>query len=62
VAVFRTYPLLLEDESNPALRLHKLQGKRGNELAIDIESNLRITFVKISDNIVLIDLITHDEY
>ena len=35
--VGRQLKLLLTDKGNPALRLHKLQGKRASEFAIDEE-------------------------
>jgi len=54
--------LLLSDEKHPALRLHRLKGKRASELAIDIESNLRIILIKRDGNFILTDIITHDEY
>ena len=54
--------LLLANENHPALRLHKLKGSRASELAISIEGNLRITFIRQDDNYILIDFITHDEY
>ncbi|MBU1071381.1 type II toxin-antitoxin system RelE/ParE family toxin [Patescibacteria group bacterium] len=54
--------LLIEKSDNPALRLHKLKGKRINQYSIHIESNLRITFFKEGKNYILTDLITHDQY
>ncbi len=53
---------LQEDLSHPSLKLHKLEGKRLDEYAAWIEGNLRITFVKDNSDIVLTDIITHDEY
>ncbi len=60
--ISRQIKLLQENEHHPALRLHSLKGKRASELAIDIESNLRITLMKIEGKIFLTDIITHDEY
>lgn len=60
--VGRQLNLLLNDENHPALRRHRLKGERASQQAIDIESNLRITFIKRDNNIILTDIITHDEY
>ena len=54
--------LLQEDPSHPSLKLHKLEDKRVDEYAFWIEGNLRITFVKDNGDVVLTDIITHDEY
>jgi mRNA-degrading endonuclease YafQ of YafQ-DinJ toxin-antitoxin module len=54
--------LLIEKPNNPALRLHKLKGKRLNQYSIHIESNLRITFLKEKGEYILTDLVTHDQY
>ena len=47
---------------HPSLKLHKLEGKRGEEYSFWVEGNLRITFVIVDDVILFTDLITHDEY
>lgn len=60
--ISRQIKLLQENEHHLALRLHSLKGKRASELAIDIESNFRITLMKIEGKIFLTDIITHDEY
>ena len=60
--VSRQVNLLLTDENNPALRRHRLKGKWSRQQVIDIESNLRITFFKTDGNVILLDIITHDEY
>lgn len=60
--VGRQINLLLTDENHPALRRHRLKGRRASQQAIDIEANLRITFIKIDGNFILTDFITHDEY
>ena len=54
--------LLVSDLRYPSLKLHKLEGKRAQEVAVWIEGNLRITFQIIEDTILLTDIITHDEY
>lgn len=54
--------LLIVDFTHPSLKTHKLKGERANEYVIWIEGDLRITFVLMNDEILLTDLITHDEY
>lgn len=54
--------ILEYDLNYPSLKTHKLQGKRATEHAIWIEKNLRITFIIIKNDILLTDIITHDEY
>jgi len=54
--------LLLSDFGHPSLKTHKLKGERANEYAVWIEGDLRVTFIIIADEILLTDLITHDEY
>ena len=54
--------LLRENAMHLSLKLHKLKGKRVNEFAITIDSNVKITFQIIKNNILLTDIITHDEY
>ncbi|KKS79956.1 MAG: hypothetical protein UV54_C0022G0002 [Candidatus Beckwithbacteria bacterium GW2011_GWA2_43_10] len=46
----------------PSLRIHKLKGKRSDQMAFWIEGNLRITFIKDGQDVILNDIITHDEY
>lgn len=60
--VGRQINLLLTNENHLALRRHRLKGRRVSQQAIDIEANLRITFIKIDGNFILTDIITHDEY
>lgn len=54
--------LLVADFNHPSLKTHKLKGERAKEFAIWVEGDLRITFILIDDVILLVDLITHDEY
>jgi len=54
--------ILEYDPNYPSLKIHKLKGKHATEHAIWIKKNLRITFIIINDNILLTDIITHDEY
>lgn len=53
---------LLQDLQHPSLKTHKLSGARKDQHSIWIEGNLRITFNIDKDTILLVDLITHDEY
>lgn len=49
----------------PALHLHKLQGKRSEQYAIKIKSDLRALYIKSKtkkDTYIFFDLVTHDEY
>jgi len=48
--------------THPSLKTHRLKGVRAQEYAIWIEGNIRITFILIDDEIILTDIITHDEY
>jgi mRNA-degrading endonuclease YafQ of YafQ-DinJ toxin-antitoxin module len=54
--------LLLSNIRHPSLKLHKLTGKRKGQYAFWVEGNLRIVFVSIGDEILLTDILTHDEY
>ena len=60
--VSKQLKLLKNNLNHPSLKTHKLKGKRVNQLAIWIEGNLRITLVKTKKNLLLTDIITHDEY
>lgn len=48
--------------NHPSLKLHKLKGKRSDQLAIWIKRDLRALCVKEGDNYLFVNLITHDEY
>ena len=54
--------LLLHDFQHPSLKTHKLTGDRKDQHSIWIENNLRITYKIEGSIILLVDLITHDEY
>lgn len=54
--------LLERDIRHPGLKVHKLQGKRGEEYAFWVEGNVRITFLMANDYYLFTDVITHDEY
>ena len=57
--LFKSNPLY------PSLHLHKLQGKRSEQYAIKIKSDLRALFIKpkeSKDTYIFFDLVTHDEY
>ena len=60
--VAKQVELLEKNPQHPSLRMHKLVGKRTQQLAIWIEGNLRITFIVEGEDYVLTDIITHDEY
>ncbi len=60
--VSKQLKMLVVNQNHPSLRLHKLEGKRASEFAIWIEGDVRITFQKIGDVLLLTDIITHDEY
>ncbi len=60
--VERQLGLLQADARHPALKMHKLKGARSEQFAIRIEGDLRITFVRVDDGFLLVDIITHDEY
>ncbi|MEK7513306.1 MAG: type II toxin-antitoxin system YafQ family toxin [Patescibacteria group bacterium] len=47
---------------HPSLRVHKLKGKRSDQMAFWIENNLRIAYIKDDSDFILTDIITHDEY
>jgi len=57
--LFKSNPLY------PSLHLHKLQGKRSEQYAIKIKSDLRALSIKSKDSkdtYIFFDLVTHDEY
>lgn len=54
--------LLIVDFQHPSLKTHKLTGNRKDQHSIWIEGNLRVTFKIEGSTILLVDLITHDEY
>ena len=54
--------LLKTNLRHPSLKLHKLSGNRAEEYSFWIEGNLRITFVRVENDILFTDIITHDEY
>ncbi|OGD83751.1 hypothetical protein A2572_00840 [Candidatus Collierbacteria bacterium RIFOXYD1_FULL_40_9] len=54
--------LLIKDYHHPSLKTHKLSGSRNDQHSIWIEGNIRITFKIVKNVIILVDLITHDEY
>ena len=54
---------LERDEHRPHLRIHKLKGNRQEQYAVWIRRNTRLIFLMINTtDILLLDLITHDEY
>ncbi|OGV96452.1 hypothetical protein A2W24_00605 [Microgenomates group bacterium RBG_16_45_19] len=59
INLFRSNPFY------PSLHLHKLQGKRSEQYAIKIKSDLRALSIKSmdkKDTYIFFDLVTHDEY
>ncbi len=54
--------MLVFDFNYPSLRTYKLKGSRVDEYSIWIEGDLRITFVILEDELLLTDIIKHDEY
>ncbi|OIN89606.1 hypothetical protein COW80_01125 [Candidatus Beckwithbacteria bacterium CG22_combo_CG10-13_8_21_14_all_01_47_9] len=62
IKIDRQIDLFQNNISHQSLRVHKLKGERINESAFWIEGNLRIVFVKDKQDLILTDIITHDEY
>lgn len=60
--VSKQLKLLVQNIHHPSLKTHKLKGTRKTEYSIWVEGDLRITFVIIEEGLLLIDVITHDEY
>jgi len=52
--------LLVENQNHPSLRLHKIN-TRPHSWSISIDMRLRILFVYDNNDIVLVDIGTHDE-
>ncbi len=59
----KTVELLEVDPSHPSLRLHKLKGKLGTYLSVSINMQYRmvIDFIIKENEIIPIDIGTHDE-
>jgi addiction module RelE/StbE family toxin len=54
--------LFVENPKHPSLRTHKLSGKMKNMLSISITVNIRMVYVKISDNsFIFVKIVTHKE-
>ncbi len=55
--------LLQMDIHSQGLKTHKLKGKRIDQYSFWVEGNLRIVFIRLSEEeILLTDIINHDEY
>lgn len=55
IALFKLNP------THPSLRLHKLQGKKLSLWSFWIKSDLRITFIYVSEGVLFINIGTHEE-
>lgn len=65
LALKKQFNLFISDPFYPSLHLHKLQGKRSEQYAIKIKSDLRALSIKSKtkkDTYIFFDLVTHDEY
>lgn len=54
--------LLEKNIAHPSLKTHKFKGQHLDEYAIWIEGDLRVLFVMMEGELLLTDLINHDEY
>lgn len=45
-----------------SLRAHKLRGARSEQYSFWIEGNLRIIYIKDDADVIMRDIVTHDEY
>jgi len=59
----KTILLLQQNPYHPSLRLHKLQGtlSKYHSISIDMDYRIIIDFIIINDEIILIDIGSHDE-
>jgi len=59
----KTLLLLQQNPYHPSLRLHKLQGNLSvyHSISIDMDYRIIIDFIIINDEIILIDIGSHDE-
>jgi len=53
--------LFQENPTHPSLRIHKLVGKKEQGWSISVESDLRIIFIFVKDEVLLVDIGKHDE-
>lgn len=56
ISLFKTNP------GHPALRYHRLKGKRSDQIAIWMRGDLRALCIKDKDGYLFVNLISHDEY
>jgi addiction module RelE/StbE family toxin len=59
----KTILLLQNNPHHPSLRLHKLQGNLSDyhSVSLDMEYRIIIDFIIVDDEIILIDIGSHDE-
>ena len=59
----KTILLLSQNPQHPSLRLHKLKGdmQEYHSVSIDIQYRIICDFIIIDDEIILVDIGTHDE-
>jgi len=53
--------LLLVDETNPLLRVHKLKGARVPLISINVTADYRALFVRKADTITFLEIGSHTE-
>ncbi len=58
----KQFKIFQQNPHHLGLRLHKLKGKRSEQYAIWIESNLRALAIKDEETYTFFDLVTHDQY
>lgn len=58
----KQFNLFKSNQLYPSLHLHKLQGKRSEQYAMKISSDLRALSIRSGDTYIFFDLVSHDEY
>ena len=61
-ALAKQFSLFQANHQHPSLKLHKLKGKRSEQYAIWIISDMRALGIKDGDEYIFFDLVTHDQY
>jgi addiction module RelE/StbE family toxin len=54
--------LFVKNPHHPSLKTHKLQGKRSSQMAIWIKPNLRALYIVQNQDIIFVNIVSHDEY
>ena len=62
IKIERQINLFQKGSLHQSLRAHKLQGSRSSQYSFWVERNLRIIYTKDGQDIIMTDIITHDEY